>query len=235
MTDPIRYVVRQYNWLAAGKGVYVRAPGERRIAWFDDPDAAAADRFAREQRVRDKHNPFSFGPVLHYLTTFPLGVFRDWLMDDGIEPPEGLGTEADLWRLWWDEATPQLSRGQRERVWEGLNRVRFYDVISRKDSEIAFAVVRIVWDYDDCYYHAGHEGGEPLIVYRSKARAEAERERLERREVDDAQDHGYFPRDPEKFLDYGYGSNNAVYEASMIAEGAPQFEVVEIDLREVMA
>jgi hypothetical protein len=46
MTEPVRHIVRQFNWLRAGS-VYVRAPGERRIvshmakAWIHGESCAS--------------------------------------------------------------------------------------------------------------------------------------------------------------------------------------------------
>ena len=62
--------MRQFNWLQAG-GVYVRAPGDRRIAWFDTEAEAAADAAARERRVRERYNPFRFGTGWCHSTTLP--------------------------------------------------------------------------------------------------------------------------------------------------------------------
>ena len=55
MGETVFHVVRQFNWLWAGTWagtVFVRVPGERRIARFDTADEAVADQRRREQLVR---------------------------------------------------------------------------------------------------------------------------------------------------------------------------------------
>ncbi|MFO0798549.1 MAG: hypothetical protein U0804_13820 [Gemmataceae bacterium] len=234
MTAPteFRHIVRQHNWLRAG-GVFVRAPGERRIAWYDTADEAVADQRRREQLVREGHNPFRFGTGWHHLTTMPMPIYRGWLMAEGIDPPAQDVRDPAGWQDWWDAARESLPAGQRNRTWEGLNRLRFHDVIARRPSETAYCVSRILWDYDDNWYHAGHEGGEPLKLFRTRERAERERERLEATVATDASARGYahyLARDPELFLEYL--DDEGGYRSALLESVAPvpHFEVVEIDL-----
>lgn len=226
--EPMRHIVRQFNWLWAGKAI-VRAPGERRIAWFDTEAEAVADWRGREQRVRERYNPFAFGTGWCHFTTLPPHVFRDWLMDDDITPPTG--STLDDWRNWWDAVKAEFRPDQFDRVWDGLNRLRFHDVIARRPTETAYCVCRLQWGFDDCWYHAGHEGGEPLKVFRTRERAEQERDRLEAELAanprDRRTDWGHLPRDPELFLEYDVDSDT-YYRA--IRNPAPHFEVVEVDL-----
>lgn len=222
MTDPIRHIVRQFNWLRAG-AVFVRAPGERRIAWFETVDEAVANQRHLEQLVREKYNPFAFGTGWYYLTTLPLYAYRDWLLDESITPP--VGEALAEWRAWWDAVRAELRPGQQDRVWDGLTRLRFHDVIARRSSETVYCISRILWDYDDGWYHAGHEGGEPLKLFRTREPAEQERERLELAVRADGRVWGYFPRDPERFLD-------DPDSWSQIDRNAPHFEVIEVDLPE---
>ena len=148
MTHNIRHIVRQFNWLLGGK-YYVRAPGERRIAWFDTAAEAVADQRSRDSRFRETHNPFFFGTAWPHFTTMPAGVYRDWLLDDWIEPPANEAATVEEWRTWWDAVKPTLNQTQRERAWDGLNRLRFHDVIARRSSETAYCVSRLLWAYDD--------------------------------------------------------------------------------------
>lgn len=244
--DRERFIVRQFNWLSAGSGVYLRAPGERRVGSFPDLEAAVADRANREGRVRARYNPFRFGTAFHHLTTFPEPILRDWLSDGDVYPLPESGADLAGWREWWDAARDRLGFHQRDRVWDGLNRVRFYDVIARRPSQTGFAVMRVVWDYDDSFYHAGHEGGAPVVVFRTRARAEAERQRLEAlvwRDDDNGRppnwpgehgpetpDRGFFPRDPDTFLERADPWDGADRFVAFRKGDAPQYEVVEIDL-----
>ncbi len=226
-SDPIWHIVRQFNWLRAG-AVFFRGPGERRVARFDTAEEAAADGRDRERRVRERYNPFRFGTAWHHLTTLPPPVFRDWLMDADITPPPA--EEVADWRPWWEAVKGELTPARFARVWDGLNRVRFHDVIARRPAEIAYCVNRVLWDYDDSWYYAGHEGGEPLTLYRTRERAERERERLEAElranPRERRTDWGYFPRDPERFLEFTGEADSS----SVVHQDAPQYEVVEVDL-----
>jgi hypothetical protein len=180
-SDEQRYIVRRFNWRWAGT-CFVRAPGEHRVAWFDTPDEADADRWRRELEVRGRINPFECGPAFHYLSTMPEPIYLDWLMDADVIPPEPINGVRP-WGEWWDGAKQALAHGQVAHVWEGLNRVRFFDVITRRPSDVAFAVIRMMWEYNDYTYEPGEEGGEPLRVFRRRENAEAYRQLLEEQRI----------------------------------------------------
>jgi hypothetical protein len=141
-------------------------------------------------------NPFENG--LEAVTTMPEGAFRDWLMDAGIEPPAPVTGKMPPVRLqaetrfswinWWrDEVGPPawtLSRDQKARLREGLDRVPLwsYEVVDVDSAEapaadpaVVYAVVLKSWEYDDSWYHGDNEA---LAVYRTRARAQAECDRL---------------------------------------------------------
>jgi hypothetical protein len=80
------------------------------------------------------------------------------------------------WADWWE--WPPLAASARAKVWDGLNRVRFHDVISRRPSQVAYAVVQVQWEYLDDFYTPGSEGGTVECVYRNRERAEVEAARL---------------------------------------------------------
>lgn len=176
MSEP-RFVVRRLNWREAG-ALIVRLPGEVRLASFDTFDAADADRARREAQVRDRVNPFRCGAAWHALTAFPEGVFRDWLSDVALAPPPE-GATLGEWAQWWADAHAAWPAEHRARVWEGLDRVRFFETIERPASAVAFAVVRVLWEYNDSWYEPGAEGGATVRAFRSRERAEAECKRLE--------------------------------------------------------
>lgn len=162
----------------------------------------------------------------------PMPIYRDWLQDEGIDPPELVTAELGVWKSWWESKWPKFDDRRLHHAWHGLNHLRFHDLIERRPSETAYCVMQILWDYDDAWYHAGHEGGEPLRAYRTRERAEQERQRLEQGDPIGQRgyrtEHGYFPRDPEQFLDHQCDQES--YWKSLVRENAPQFEVVEIDL-----
>jgi hypothetical protein len=176
--DSLRYTVRRFNWRWAGQ-CFLPAPGEARIAWFDTPDEAEADCRRREREVRGRVNPFQCGPALHYLTTFPEPVFLDYLLDLGLTPPDPQPDGRRRWAEWWDAEKEERTADQTAQVWEALNRVRFFDVIARRPSEVAYTVVQVLWDYNDVWYEPGDEGGRPILAFRSRAKAEAHRQQLE--------------------------------------------------------
>jgi hypothetical protein len=109
----------------------------------------------------------------------PEPIFRDFLRDAGVDPP----ADADLAK-WWHEYAATLPVEQLARVWEGLDRVRFYRIEERPVREVVYAVVMINWQYNDMWYYPPGEGGDPVAAYRSRERAEAEcaRQNSEERE-----------------------------------------------------
>jgi hypothetical protein len=171
-----RFVVCRLNWRPAGRsGAYVRLPGEAGVASFDSATDADADARAREADARRKVSPFRCGAAWAERSHLPEAVFCDFLRDVGIDPPvSGEGTD---WVAWWDATAATLTDAHRDRVWEGLDKVRFYRVEERLARPVAFAVVRVLWNYNDQWYYPGDEGGEVTAAYRSRERAETECER----------------------------------------------------------
>jgi hypothetical protein len=139
-----------------------------RLRTFDDAEAAEAERTARESEVRGRVNPFRCGVGLGALTTFDAGRLRDWLLDADLEPPASMAVK-EL-EAWWDAAN--FSGVQRVRVWEGLDRLRFYEVIRRPRRPVVYVVVRVNWRYNDNGYDADQEGGKPFVAFRSRERAQ---------------------------------------------------------------
>ena len=222
MSDELKWIVRRFNWKACHEGNQLRqAPGEHRVAWFDTETDARAECLRREAAVRERVNPFRCGPAFHYLSTFPEYAFRDWLMDAGITPPAG--TDQSVWAGWWDAGLPDELRAK---VWEGLNRVRFHDVIARRPSEVAYAVVQVLWDYQDDFYSPGDEGGRITTVYRTRHRAEAEAARLSEVAWTDWGGHEGLYSDRWRDEDWPLVREETVSEL----RGVPQYEVIEIDL-----
>lgn len=178
MPDATRFVVRRLNWRPAGDR-FIRLLGETRVASFDSFDAAEAYRAGRELDVRGRLNPFRCGTAFYTLTTLPEVVFCDWVADAGLTPPERPAVGFADWVGWWETASGAWSDEQRARVWDGLNRVRFFEVIERPPSAVAYAVVRVMWAYNDQWEQPGSEGGRTVAAYRSRESAEKRRAELD--------------------------------------------------------
>jgi len=230
MSDAARFVVRRLNWRPAGDR-FIRLPGEVRLASFATFDTAENDRVARETEVRGRVNPFKCGTAWHALTTFPEAVFRDWVADSGLAPPDG---GLDEWAAWWAGEPADRTAEQRWRVWDGLNRVRFFEVIDRPASAVAYAVVRVMWEYNDAWYEPGAEGGRTVRAFRSRERAEAERQRLDA-EARRAWDDRHWVETRRWELSAWPARGKAAGTESTEAferRGVPLYEVVEIDIGE---
>jgi hypothetical protein len=109
------------------KGTPVRA--------FLDRDRAEDLCRSLEKQFRARTEPFSYGYELSHLTDFDPGPFRDWLLDAGLPVPDlpeesdRLG-DLDFWSKWWDEMGPALSAEEKDRLWQALEKLRFYHVVA---------------------------------------------------------------------------------------------------------
>lgn len=209
--------------------------------WAVFPDATAADEHARQlhrEFVRGREafahplGRYPFGQRFEDITSLPEPIFRDWLMDEGIDLPEVVPPtdpepyrapwmsdrewtdEQARWAKRWAEWTPERRREERDqltaslmrqawqewweavvvggtltpvqlaRVWEGLNKVRFFEVVEVPAAQVppaapaVFAVVHEHWEYDDSWYCGAND---PLAAFSTRAAAEAE---LARRRVE---------------------------------------------------
>jgi hypothetical protein len=204
----------------------VRRKAEPEVSWDDIPTPAeqyaatfttraAAEEHARQLDAEVKrtlplagHNPF-YVYALDQLTSFPPYVFRDWLRDADIDPPRPCAKseqESWVWAEWWNAVVDAdaLTDAQRQRVWEGLNLYRFFEVVEidagervdRPGLNVVYAVVHQHWEYDDCHYCGANDA---LAVFRTKGRAEAELRRLseERQGSDDAR---HWNGGPDRFV-----------------------------------
>lgn len=226
MSDTPNWIVRRFNWKCCHDGKQLRqAPGEHRVAWFGTEADAVAECRRREQSVRERVNPFHCGPAFHYLSTFPEYAFRDWLLDADITPPDGTGLNA--WADWWE--WPPFGPSARAKVWEGLNRVRFHDVIARRPSEVAYAVVQVLWDYLDDFFSPGDEGGRVTTIYRTRQRAEEEAAKLS----ETARQRWRGEYGCGLYADRWLSNEWPLIRETTGDETAPQYEVIEIDLGRV--
>jgi hypothetical protein len=167
------HVVQRLNWQGYGAGI-ARLPGATRLRSYKSRVAAERDCRRRETAARAAVNPFTCGgPALHYQTSLDADRLHDWLLDAGLEPPAAQDDKRD-WAGWWRQTHDRLSEAQRERVWEALDRVRFFEVVERPARPLGYAVVRINWHYNDEFYVAEEEGGSTFVVYRDRNKAESD-------------------------------------------------------------
>lgn len=118
-------------WHAEGRVcVYLPTGGGVPRAAFDSERAAELDALEREKGKREARNPFLFGEAWADWTSMEPGPFLDWLRDHGIEPPAGRDPED--WRAWYAEASGAWGEVARAKVWEALDRVRFFRVTRPK-------------------------------------------------------------------------------------------------------
>lgn len=197
------FVVSRANWRTANESL-VRLGGETRVTAFDTFDDADRDRASRELRARAHVNPFRCGTLWAERSHMPESVFCDFLEDvdivlplfDPVGDTDSLGqplnryTRAAMeakplpegvyrsWAHWWDRCRDSLAPNQIARVWEAMDRVRFYTVSERPKRAVAYLVLEIQWQYNDEWYYPPAEGGAPHTAYRTRARAEEECERL---------------------------------------------------------
>jgi hypothetical protein len=222
------FVVSRVNWRVAGRErTRIRLAGETRVAAFEDYDSAEADRASREAAARKLVNPFRCGATWLDRSSLPEAVFRDFIADAGIEPPTlvplpGLGANGKPlsfyerqqlrkeplpagsfrdWADWWDARAASLSAEQAVRVWEGLDRVRFFRVDERPARKVAYVIVEVQWNYNDEWYYPPAEGGAPHTAYRSRAKAEAECARMNADAREQWRSHSSLPEPGERPTD----------------------------------
>ncbi len=197
------FVVSRANWRAANE-TRVRLGGETRVAAFDTFDEAERDRASREAAARAHVNPFRCGTLWADRSHMPESVFCDFLEDvdivlplfDPVGDTDSLGqplnryTRAMMeakplpegvyrsWAHWWDKCRGSLAPNQVARVWEAMDRLRFYSVSERPKRAVAYLVLEIQWNYNDEWFYPPAEGGAPHTAYRTRARAEEECARL---------------------------------------------------------
>jgi hypothetical protein len=197
------FVVSRANWRAANDTL-VRLGGETRVTAFDTFEEADRDRAARELRAREHVNPFRCGTHWAERSHMPESVFCDFLEDvdivlplfDPVGDTDSLGqpltryTRAMMeakplpegvyrsWAHWWDQCRAALAPNQVARVWEAMDRVKFYSVSERPKRSVAYLVLEVQWNYNDEWFYPPAEGGAPHTAYRTRARADEECARL---------------------------------------------------------
>jgi len=153
-------------------GAFARLPGAERVASFEDRASAEEDCRQREQEARKGANPFAHGGPLCYQTSLDEGRLGDWVQDAGLTPPEP-GAKGG-WRDWWTRIEPTMSDLQRAKVWEALDKVRFFRVVETP-KRVLFVVAAPYWRYNDEYHYTQPDGLTPYTAYRTREEAEADR------------------------------------------------------------
>lgn len=185
MSAKRHFVVERLNWRTyevpgykpkgrakKKKGARALLPGAERVASFDDADEADADCRRREAEARIDVNPFACGSAFCYLTSLDEGRLGDWVQDAGLTPPEAKGLDA--WRDWYDERESHFSELQRAKVWEALDKVRFFRVVE-VPRRVLFVVAGAYWQYNDEYHFRDADGLTPYTAFRTREQAEADR------------------------------------------------------------
>jgi hypothetical protein len=140
------FIVERFNWEPGNeeKTGFSRLPGSVRVACFDDASVAEADCRQREIAAQAGVNPFHCGgPALHYLTSLDNGRLRDWVLDTELDPP----APEVSWDQWWDEESGVMSDLQKEKIWQALDKVRFFRVVEGP-ARLVFAVVEVHWAFN---------------------------------------------------------------------------------------
>jgi hypothetical protein len=213
------FVVLRDNWRRSGP-CWRRGVGQIRLASFDTAEQAEAERARREENVRRRLNPFHCGGELAELTSYPEAVFLDWIQDAGLTPPEKPKKGGRDWAGWWAGLSPAPDLAQRLKVWEAMDRVRFYSVAERPAVPVGYVVLNAIWQYNDDYNYLEFEGGAVQAVYRTRERAlEAARKVGDNGDgvVGDWFPSGIDPFDPEAHW-------------QRFVEGNPTYDVIEIEL-----
>jgi hypothetical protein len=123
---------------------YYRAPKKGgAVRAFASARRAEAFHKRLEQRARarlPRANPFllcrDWDMNYEVVTSLPEFALFDWLQDVGLTRPEPLPhvrTEklsSSDWYRWWQTTVDTMTPEQLDHMWRGLDRVRFYEVVS---------------------------------------------------------------------------------------------------------
>jgi hypothetical protein len=180
----VRFVVSKIDWVRAeSDGPYFRRTARTApVAEFAAFDEAETDRRRREAELRATVNPFRYGgAALFYQTALDAPRLHDWLMDAGIEPPKKTDEHA-AWISWWKWHSQTWTDEQRAHVWAALDKVQFFLVIEEHPRSRAYVIVDLHWRWcDEPTVVADYEGGQVVKAFRTKAAAEEECARLNRK------------------------------------------------------
>ncbi len=199
MSEP-PFIVRRSVWHQNphGDNYTRRLPTAETIARHATFEEAEYDRRRREQAARSGENPFRFGgAALYFQTSLDAPRLHDWLLDGNIEPPSDQLRHRD-WREWWDAFAHTWTEEQLNHAWEGLNKVRFFDVVEELLTATFHVVVELQFaNLNQAVLDADREGGTPNRIYRNARSAAALCERLNRQRQGNGLYRGHY------FLGFG--------------------------------
>jgi hypothetical protein len=126
-----------WSYKASKNGGVIRAFADRRRA---ESFCAKLEGRKRSKPLSPGVNPFvcsrKYEMQYDQVSSFPEPVLDDWLRDAGLTPPVSLFPQPGRprcshdWYYWWRQTAPRMTPEQRRRVWEALDRVRFYEVVA---------------------------------------------------------------------------------------------------------
>jgi hypothetical protein len=183
-----RFVVERINCCWNDTYLY-RLPGTNRVSAHSTRDEAEAQCRRLEEEARRIVNPFLYGGAsLFYQTSLDEGRWGDWVQDAGLEPPAARNTPG--WWKWWKMGHEGWTALEWVRLWEGLDRVRFYRVVERPLRPVLYTVGRINWRWtDDDEYWPTLEGADVDGYRVFRRRGKAENDCNEFNEDDRAENH----------------------------------------------
>jgi hypothetical protein len=127
------HVIQEANW-GEGSG-RVRSCSKldegyagRPVRAFVDRDEARAFQGEQESAARHGKSPFAHGDLFEDVSSAEEGLFHDWLLDMGLEPPAALVGGRRDWRSWWAKSF-RGSPEQAEQIWQQMDRVVFFQVV----------------------------------------------------------------------------------------------------------
>jgi hypothetical protein len=236
------YVLQRRNWVRRGTGVeghpnlprLLRLPGAVRLASFDSEVNALAECARLEEQTRRAVNPFACdGTGLHYHSSFAEPIFRDWLLDADITPPEP-GEKGIDWPGWWEGIKGTLDAVQWAHVWKALDRVVFHEVVARERKEVVYVIARIDWIYNDYSFDPRPDGSVPIKAYRSRKKAEDERLALEEDIRDDYDDLDRMEIQERLEREQPFRTGELVERPNFEDPSYPMhYEVIEVELEEL--
>ena len=75
-------------------------------------------------------NPFEYCENLGELTDFDADRWHDWILDAGLEPPtDGPFDVRAPWLDWWTGLHAKMTELQRAKMWQAMDKLRFYRVV----------------------------------------------------------------------------------------------------------
>ncbi len=186
--------------------------GAREVASFDDEEEARRHCAELERGLRSTVNPFGLRQGLVGLTSLGTGVFCDWLLDAGIDPPPEVDGRRD-WAGWYGRCQGVWDEARRARVGEALDLLRFFRVAERPARK-GYVVLEVGWLWhDEPPFSTAPECRRAVEVFADRAAAERRRRSLE------SQRRAEWPRDLELAWPAGAGG----------PADAPLYEVLEVD------